>query len=358
MMEAQPENTNHMENWNICSSKLNPLFTQMGDDLYGTPGQWEIYRCTNSECALAVVHPHPTQEELNAAYSTYFTHDNVVDPEGLVSKLWNDLRYEYLARKYNYHRANKSNFLAQFLSYMILLFPGRKSDIEASVYFLPSPVTSNTENSTSHNNRLLEIGCGSGKLLHRMHHLGWNVTGIDIDETAIQPVKEMGIDLRAGELDEQGFKNSQFDVIVMKHVIEHLSDPALVLKKCRDLLKPEGKLVLFTPNINSRGFHKWGKYWRGLDVPRHLTIYNAKSLSRSVEKLGFEVLNCRTTGRTRSSEVKSRRIYRKLTNKKPIPKFVNILFSEITEIYECLMVKHKKEAGDELHLVAMVKKPD
>jgi hypothetical protein len=54
------------------------------------------------------------------------------------------------------------------------------------------------------------------------------------------------------------------------------------------LLKPGGILWLETPNIDSVGHCRWGKHWRGLEPPRHLVLFNYRSLRTLLSQVGFQ----------------------------------------------------------------------
>jgi len=299
-----------------------------------------------------MIWPPPTPQELHAAYSIYYTQNQPIQPQSAVAKLWQDARHAYLARNYSYPVSKHTSRLATVLSFAISLLPNRRKDIEAGVFYLPAPKVNPDTNETE--NRLLEVGCGSGKLLYRMKNLGWMVTGIDLDSDAFAEAKSLGVDVRKGELQDHDFNAGEFHIVVMNHVIEHLSDPLKVLEHCRHLLKPGGKLILLTPNCDSRGHQKWGEYWRGLEVPRHLQIFNIESLSMLVKRAGFTIDQCKTTGKTRFAEKESRRMYRKMKGMRPMPNAINSLLSELTEIREVSQVKKHDDLGHELHLIASV----
>ncbi len=91
---------------------------------------------------------------------------------------------------------------------------------------------------------------------------------------------EGGIEVLAERRDE-------FDVITISHVIEHAHDPLSILKASYRLLKPGGCLWIETPNIQSYSHARFGRFWRGLEPPRHLTIFNDDSLRTSLSRAGF-----------------------------------------------------------------------
>jgi 2-polyprenyl-3-methyl-5-hydroxy-6-metoxy-1,4-benzoquinol methylase len=89
-----------------------------------------------------------------------------------------------------------------------------------------------------------------------------------------------------------------FEAITAHHVIEHMHGPQAFLKECMRILRPDGILILTTPNINSLGHKIFNKYWRELDVPRHLYLFSTSSLKMFVENHGFRISQLRTTARS------------------------------------------------------------
>ena len=79
-----------------------------------------------------------------------------------------------------------------------------------------------------------------------------------------------------------------FDIITLNNVVEHLHDPGAVLGACHRLLKPGGHIWLDTPNIDSPGHRFFGVNWRGLETPRHLVLFNHKSLVHLLMNAGFQ----------------------------------------------------------------------
>lgn len=141
---------------------------------------------------------------------------------------------------------------------------------------------------------LLDVGCGDGSFLISMKQLGWNVAGVELDRKAVSIAREKGLEIFHGSLGEAKFSNKHFDAITMNHVIEHVSDPVELLKECRRVLKPGGKLVVTTPNIKSLGHLVFNEDWRGLEVPRHITLFSPKALRTCVERAGIDVESLRT----------------------------------------------------------------
>jgi len=100
-----------------------------------------------------------------------------------------------------------------------------------------------------------------------------------------------------GGIEEGGFADDLFDAVSVFHVIEHVHDPAALLRKCARVLRPGGLLVITTPNLHSLG-HRWFREnWRGLEPPRHLHIFSSLALMELVTRAGLVARNPRTTAR-------------------------------------------------------------
>ena len=75
----------------------------------------------------------------------------------------------------------------------------------------------------------------------------------------------------------------------MFHVIEHFKDPKFIIKKCRDLLNPGGRLIMETPNSASYECKFYLQHWPNWSVPFHIFIFAPKSLSKLSILSGFKV---------------------------------------------------------------------
>jgi SAM-dependent methyltransferase len=143
---------------------------------------------------------------------------------------------------------------------------------------------------------LLDVGCGGGRFMSRMKRLGWNVEGIDFDEKATARItRRYGLKTYTGNLLACGLPDSCYDAITMSHAIEHLYEPERTLKECLRLLKPGGRLVVVTPNVESAGAALFGAYWRGWEPPRHLQLYSVKTLGSLLRRAGYIVDTMRTS---------------------------------------------------------------
>jgi SAM-dependent methyltransferase len=95
--------------------------------------------------------------------------------------------------------------------------------------------------------RLLEIPAGEGALAWQLHKLGYDVTAGDIDPKffKVDPIPCVYLDLNQS----WPLEAEQFDFISCIEGVEHLQDQFQFVRECHRVLKPEGILVLSTPNI-------------------------------------------------------------------------------------------------------------
>lgn len=136
---------------------------------------------------------------------------------------------------------------------------------------------------------LLDIGSGTGAFAAAMEKAGWQVTGLEPDAGARQIASEQfGISLA----DLSGFYElapSQFDVITLWHVLEHVHELQPYMQKLQQLLKPKGKLIVAVPNYTSGDARFFGAHWAGYDVPRHLYHFSPPSMRALLEQYKLQL---------------------------------------------------------------------
>lgn len=102
------------------------------------------------------------------------------------------------------------------------------------------------------NLKVLDIGCWDGSYAIRYKKKTNKVYGIESSSTSAKRAEEKGIVVEQGDfMTGDYFKDIKFDVIVAGEIIEHVFDTDLFIQKIHKMLKPEGRLILTTPNIAS-----------------------------------------------------------------------------------------------------------
>ena len=109
--------------------------------------------------------------------------------------------------------------------------------------------------------RVLDVGCGGGILAESMARKGGDVTGIDLSDKALKVADlhslETGIRMRYEKIaveDLAAREPGSYDVVTCMEMLEHVPDPASVVKACAALTKPGGQLFFSTLNRNSKAY--------------------------------------------------------------------------------------------------------
>ncbi|SDW08054.1 Methyltransferase domain-containing protein [Lutibacter oricola] len=139
---------------------------------------------------------------------------------------------------------------------------------------------------------MLDVGCGTGEFLLTCKNNQWNVVGVEPNKNAR--------DLAIGKLDKNTSVNifadidelisQKFDVITMWHVLEHVPNLDEYILKLKQLLKPNGVLIVAVPNYKSFDALHYKQYWAAFDVPRHLWHFSQNSISILFSKVNLKVV--------------------------------------------------------------------
>jgi SAM-dependent methyltransferase len=148
------------------------------------------------------------------------------------------------------------------------------------------------------NAKILDVGCGDGfhlRLLKDYGKPGWKLEGIDADPRAVAVAQKAGIDVRQGQVESLPLELGSYDLILCIMTIEHVGDPAGLLRRIHSLLKPGGRVVIVTDNTGSPDFTIFGgRHWGGYHFPRHWNLFDKQSLRTLAEKTNFEPVRLRT----------------------------------------------------------------
>lgn len=109
--------------------------------------------------------------------------------------------------------------------------------------------------------RVLDVGCGGGILSEAMARRGAEVTGIDMGEAPLKVAKlhglESGIKVSYRRITVEALAAEcpqQFDIVTCMEMLEHVPDPASVVRACGRLVKPGGRVFLSTLNRNPKSY--------------------------------------------------------------------------------------------------------
>ncbi len=144
--------------------------------------------------------------------------------------------------------------------------------------------------------RLLDVGCYIGVLLEIAQERGWEAWGVEPSRWAVEEARRKGLRVMAGTLKEADFADEFFDVVTMWDVIEHLTDPMGELREVHRILKIGGIVCIHTMNIESLFAKLMGPRWPWL-MEMHLYYFSPRTLTKMLEKAGFQVIRSINQGR-------------------------------------------------------------
>ena len=139
--------------------------------------------------------------------------------------------------------------------------------------------------------RLLDVGCSDGDLLEAVHaNPRFSATGLDLSETNVDYCRSQGYDVLQSDLESAGLPDEEFDVAVALHVVEHLQDPVRTLSEIYRVLRPGQYFFAVMPCVSHIKARLAGRRWKYFGPPAHLWYFSPKTLSRFVERIGFETV--------------------------------------------------------------------
>ena len=138
--------------------------------------------------------------------------------------------------------------------------------------------------------KVLEIGCTSGGILRYFREKGAaSVTGVDPESRYAEYANRVsGINVYDGYFDEFCKYNKEtYNMIIMRHVVEHLFEPLVNLELVNSLLDENGILFVETPSLYSMGIRE---RWKKNFIVEHPVIYSVKTLELLIEKCRFKII--------------------------------------------------------------------
>jgi SAM-dependent methyltransferase len=136
--------------------------------------------------------------------------------------------------------------------------------------------------------KILDVGCGNGGLLSFLNSKGWQVFGVEPSAAGYQiAINKIGSNIYNCALKECGFADDFFDIVVLNHVLEHITNPVDTLVEIRRVLKSSGSLYVAVPNIESYQYRYSKENWYHFDPVRHVHQYSDKTLTAMLKQCGL-----------------------------------------------------------------------
>lgn len=231
----------------VCGSTKSELsLAGLKDCEYGVPGVYQLRRC--AICEQMFLSPRPVEEDLLHCYPTDY---------------------------HGYHTSGFSSIYGALASWQI---KSRFMHYRSLLGDKPA--------------NILDVGCGDGSVLKAImrHYPKWRTFGVEFKPEIAGIGRTEGLMIFTGTLEECDFPEKYFDLLIMNHLIEHLSDPLRAMRKACALLKPGGHIVGEVPNYDSIDRRISGKWWGGHHAPRHLFQFTPKTITNLFASAGLQTV--------------------------------------------------------------------
>jgi 2-polyprenyl-3-methyl-5-hydroxy-6-metoxy-1,4-benzoquinol methylase len=150
--------------------------------------------------------------------------------------------------------------------------------------------------------RILDVGTASGYLGKIWRARGHYVAGVEYDAAAAEKAREYYDAFQIADVETFAFPyRGEFDYIVFADVLEHLRDPASVLRRCIPALKDSGKIIISVPNIAnwvirlSLLFGRFDYMDKGILDRTHMRFFTLRSLERLMAEVSCDILEATPT---------------------------------------------------------------
>ena len=139
------------------------------------------------------------------------------------------------------------------------------------------------------NKTIMDYGCGTGEFLNYCKTHGWEIEGVEPNSKART---------QATALNQQAISESltalnnttQFEVITLWHVLEHIPDLNETFTQLKNMLAEQGFMLIAVPNCNSYDAQLFKTDWAAYDLPRHLYHFTQNSMLSMMKNHGMEIV--------------------------------------------------------------------
>ena len=323
----------------LCSAQGRLRYTSMRDRIFNAPGTAEMLECP--ECGLLWLSPRLSRASIALAYGEYYTHQD--SSARFFGRARAATRSLVLEDAFG-NRSRDRPLLRALLGGALSSVPFIAERVDPLV----------TEFRHQGARRLLDVGSGDGVFLATMQGVGWEVCGVEPDPVAARLSREKrGVSVLDGTLDQVDAGAEAFDVVVSRHVIEHVHDPVAFMKACFQAVRPDGCLIILTPNSRSLCHRIFRRHWLHLDPPRHLHVFSRRSLEKCATAAGLRSVRIRSLARWARTTWQLSRLISRHGHLPPGTTPLRLLLEGACfAVVETVASGGRSDAGEELMLIA------
>lgn len=239
---------------NICHNQKENTEYLAKEMKLGLRDEFLYFQCSNCGCLQIANIP----DNISAYYEGYYAHKGLQQTEPFL--------LSYLRKQLFAFKLGSNNLIGKIMS-----------KLNEDSFFWIRPNMFKLESN------ILDIGCGSGRLLLKMGNSGFQrLQGIDpyVEDTHLV-TRNGKISIKKQDIFET---NGVFDLIMMHHTLEHMEDQHKTFDKLTSLMHPKSKLLVVIPVIDS---YAWDHYqihaFQLGDAPRHFFLHSFKSFQYLAE---------------------------------------------------------------------------
>jgi len=234
----------------LCGSCDHALLFVGADYRFGRKDQYAVVQCNS--CGLIFLNPRPTPRALVRLYEEDYPFEAGAPPEGWRS--WKMLRTFW-----HYLSGDSGDRLIARLK-----------------------------------GRVLDIGCGYGKLMLPLKDRGCDVYGTEVNPNCVEFCRAAGLNVFAGTLEDARLPSGFADCVILSQVLEHVPSPKRTLQEIHRILRPKGTAYVFCPNGDGYLRDVFGRFWHGWHIPFHLYVFTAETITTLADEVDFRVASVHT----------------------------------------------------------------
>lgn len=152
--------------------------------------------------------------------------------------------------------------------------------------------------------KYMDIGCGSGSVLYFFKKSGWEVSGLELSDVFAKHVtSKLNVPVRVADFLQYENSETSYDLVSLRHILEHLPNSILAMQKINQMLKPNGYAHFEFPNINSLShriqrlrnkFKLLKKKYSASYYPGHCNEFSKESFEYLLSLTGFALVRWET----------------------------------------------------------------
>lgn len=228
----------------ICNNSNNNVSLLLFEKMFGTSEAFNYLECVRCGCVQLV----DENISMQLYYpDKYFSYNDLYNPNTVK---------DFIGKEYLKFRLGKLTLIG----FLASLFMKRSQSWVHKQYI-------------SFNSNILDVGCGSGRLLQLLHHRGFKHL------TGIEPYNKDDIlyDNKVKIFNHTLFEHTgKYDFIMLHYSLEHMPNIHNVMQKLLDLLADNGTILIRIPIIDSFAYRKYRQNWVQMDAPRHICLFTVQ----------------------------------------------------------------------------------